>query len=76
MLDKPDEIVKAVSTISEARVTIWNARLQLAMRVGDAKLIDKLLSHSPVADGSGCDCGCGGASFFQTPEQVAQPQVR
>jgi len=73
MLEKVDELRAAVSKVSEGRLTIWNSRLELAMRVGDANKIDQLLKHSPVADGGGCDCQCGGAAF--RPEQVVLPEA-
>jgi hypothetical protein len=63
MIEKREELRAAVVKGMEARVTVWNARLDLAIKVNDAKLIDQLLAHSPVADGSGCDCGCGGAQI-------------
>ena len=75
MLEKRQEdIQEAVGKIVEGRLTVWNARLELAMRVGDVQKIDSLLAHSPVADGNGCDWSCGGGALFRQPESVALPE--
>lgn len=74
MLEAKEEIRKAVEQASAGRVTLWNARLDLATRIGDAKLIDHLLAHSPIADGGGCDCHCGGVETT-LPQQVTNPVV-
>ena len=58
MLENRDEIRAAVAKIAEGRLTVWNARLDLAVRAGAVNKIDGLLAHSPVADGHNCDCNC------------------
>jgi len=60
MLEKVEEVRGAVAQIVTGKMTVWNARLDLAMRANDVRMIDALLAHSPVADGGGCDCRCGG----------------
>jgi len=73
MLEKVEEVRAAVSRGVEGRLTIWNARMDLAIRLGDAAKIDSLLAHSPVADGGGCDCQCGGMQFRHLADLVSTP---
>ena len=74
MIKDINDIKKAVNDAAAARVTVWNARLELAVQGGDRAKIDEILSLSPVADGSGCNCGCGG---FSTPgERVSLPEMK
>jgi hypothetical protein len=75
MLENRGDIKKAVEQMSAGQLTLWNARLELATRVGDARMIDYLLANSPVADGSGCDCGCGGAALA-TPVTLPEAPSR
>ncbi len=71
MLKNADEVRAAVAKVTDGRLTIWNARLELALSVGDARRVDAILSRLPGAaeSGSGCGCGCGcgggGGSFEQ-----------
>ncbi len=67
MLEKVEEVKAAVAQINNARLTMWNACLDLAIRMGDASRVDQLLTHVLVADGGGCGCGCGcgGSSEFR-----------
>jgi len=58
MLKNRAEIGEAVGKIAAGRLTVWNARLDLAESANDFAKIDELLAHSPVADGSNCDCNC------------------
>jgi hypothetical protein len=60
VFERHEEVRKAVASVVESKLTIWNARLDLAIQASDVRKIDALLSHSPVADGGGCDCSCGG----------------
>ncbi len=73
MLEKVEDVKSAVAKVVEGRLTVWNARMDLAIRLGDAAKIDSLLAHSPVADGGGCDCQCGGLQFRQIRELVGTP---
>jgi hypothetical protein len=61
MLKNADEVKSAVQKVVEARMTIWNARLELALAQGDPRRIDAVLARVPgEADaGQGCGCGCG-----------------
>jgi hypothetical protein len=60
MLKNAEEIKKAVANVAEGRMTVWNARLELALALGDAGKIDAILARMPAeAAGSGCGCGCG-----------------
>ncbi|CEA13201.1 hypothetical protein [Methanobacterium formicicum] len=59
---KTKEILEAKRNIVEGSLTIWNARMEVLRTTGD---IQGFLTHiatpiEPVADGSGCDCNCGG----------------
>ncbi len=79
MLEKADDVKAAAARISEGRLTIWNARLDLAVRVGDVQKVDSLLAHSPVADGGGCDCQCFGGAPFRNmgdPERLVTAAAR
>jgi len=76
MLEKPEEVKEAVARIVEGRLTVWNARMELAMRVGDVQKIDQLLAHSPVADGIGCDCGCGALGSLRDRAQFGLGEGR
>jgi hypothetical protein len=60
MLKNAEEVKSAVAKVVEGRMTIWNARLELALALGDARKIDAVLARMPgEAAGSGCGCGCG-----------------
>jgi hypothetical protein len=74
MFEKHEEVRKAMANVVEAKLTVWNARMDLALQVGDVKKIDSLLSHSPVADGGGCDCNCGGLMPIPSGD-IAQQRV-
>jgi hypothetical protein len=69
MLKNADEIRAAVQKTVEGRMTIWNARLELALAQGDARKIDAVLARVPgeaaAGQGCGCGCGCGGGSVEQ-----------
>ncbi len=57
---KPEEIKAAVAKVTEGRLAIWNARLELALSVNDARRVEAILAQLPgEAAGSGCGCGCG-----------------
>jgi hypothetical protein len=65
MLKNQQEITAAVAKVTEGRLAIWNARLELAVSTGDAKKVDAILSRLPgeaAGGGCGCGCGCGGGS--------------
>jgi len=64
------QIQKANKDIAEGKLTLWNARLDLLLKIGDPTRIEELLAHSPVADGLGCDCGCSPMAGF---ERIVQP---
>ncbi len=72
MLEKVEEVRGAVAKIVDGKMTIWNARLDMAVQTSDVRKIDALLAHSPVADGSGCDCNCFGISI--PGQEVIQPK--
>jgi hypothetical protein len=60
MLKNAEEIKTAAAGVVQGRMTIWNARLELALTQGDAREVDALLAHMPTETaGSGCGCGCG-----------------
>lgn len=73
---KTTDVRTAKAKIAEGALTIWNARLDLLERIGDAKAIyNHLVSPiDPVADGSGCDCGCG--AQFRPEEMLGNPAAR
>jgi hypothetical protein len=66
MITNPDEIKAAVAKVAEGRLTLWNARLDLAISAGDSRRIDAILARHPAeaaaGGGCGCGCGCGGGS--------------
>lgn len=54
-----DNVKKAKAQVTEGSLTIWNARLEAMMSVGD---VGGAISHmtAPIERaGDQCDCGCG-----------------
>ena len=68
-----DGVRKAKEQILEGSLTIWNARLEALVEIGDVRAaIDHL--KSPVEWGDNCPCGnncsCGSRAF--PVEEIAQ----
>ena len=47
MLKNAEEVKSAAAKVVEGRMTIWNARLELALALGDARKIDAVLARMP-----------------------------
>jgi hypothetical protein len=58
MLKNVKEVREAAAKVVEGRLTVWNARLELAMSSGNAARVDAILDQAE-GGGSGCGCGCG-----------------